>query len=50
MALLNIYKNNPKECYNSLVQLFTKGIDSSNEAIKGTINFIAEKFNLPKLQ
>ena len=50
MALLNIYKNNPKDCYNNLVQLFTKGIDSSNETIKGTINFIAEKFNLPKLQ
>ena len=50
MALLNIYKNNPKECYSNLVQLFTKGNDSSNETIKNTINFIAEKFNLPKLQ
>ena len=49
-ALLNIYKNNPKECYNSLVQLYTKGNDSSNETIKNTINFIAEKFNFPKLQ
>jgi tetratricopeptide (TPR) repeat protein len=49
-ALLNIYKNNPKECYSNLVQLFTKGNDSSNETIKNTINFIAEKFNLPKLQ
>ena len=50
MALLNIYKNNPKECYNNLVQLFMKGNDSSNETIKNTINFIAEKFNFPKLQ
>ena len=50
MALLNIYKNNPKECYSNLVQLFTKGNDSSNETIKNTINFIAEKFNFPKLQ
>ena len=50
MALLNIYKNNPKECYSNLVQLFTKGNDSSNETIKNTINFIAKKFNLPKLQ
>lgn len=49
-ALLNIYKNNPKECYNTLLQLYTKGNDSSNETIKNTINFIAEKFNLPKLQ
>ena len=49
-ALLNIYKNNPKECYNNLVQLYTKGKDSSNEVIKNSINFIAEKFNLPKLQ
>ena len=49
-ALLNVYKNNPKECYNNLVQLYTKGNDSSNETIKTTINFIAEKFNLPKLQ
>ena len=49
-ALLNIYKNNPKECYNNLVQLYTKGNDSSNETIKNTINFIAEKFNFPKLQ
>ena len=24
-ALLNIYKNNPKECYNTLLQLYTKG-------------------------
>ena len=50
MALLNIYKNNPKDCYNGLVQLYTKGNDSSNETIKNTINFIAEKFNLPKIQ
>ena len=49
-VLLNIYKNNPKECYNNLVQLYTKGKDSSNEVIKNSINFIAEKFNLPKLQ
>ena len=49
-ALLNIYKNNPKECYNGLVQLYTKGNDSSNETIKNTINFIAEKFNYPKIQ
>ena len=49
-ALLNIYKNNPRECYNSLVQLYTKGNDSSNETIKNTINFISEKFNFPKLQ
>ena len=48
-ALLNIYKNNPKECYNNLVQLYTKGNDSSNETIKNTINFIAEKFNFQKL-
>ena len=49
-ALLNIYKNNPKECYNNLIQLYTKGNDSSNETIKNTINFIAEKFNFQKLQ
>ena len=49
-VLLNIYKNNPRECYNGLVQLYTKGTDSSNEAIKNTINFLAEKFNLPRLQ
>ena len=49
-ALLNIYKNNPKECYSNLIQLYTKGNDSSNETIKNTINFIAEKFNFQKLQ
>ena len=49
-ALLNIYKNNPKECYNNLIQLYTKGADSSNDTIKNTINFIADKFNLPRIQ
>ena len=49
-VLLNIYKNNPKECYNGLVQLYVKGNDSSNEAIKNTINFLADKFNFPRLQ
>ena len=50
IALLNIYKNNPKECYKQLVELYMKGNDSANECIKNTINLIAEKFNYQKIQ
>ena len=49
IALLNVYKNNPKECYNSLVALYKEN-DSNNENIKNTINFIAEKFNYAKIE
>ena len=49
IALLNVYKNNPKECYNSLVALYKEN-NSSNENIKNTINFIADKFNYAKIE
>lgn len=49
IAILNIYKNNPKECYNSLIALYNEN-NSHNETIKNTINFIADKFNFPKIQ
>ena len=49
IALLNIYKNNPKECYNNLTALYKEN-NSSNETIKNTINFIAEKFNFAKIE
>jgi len=48
IALLNVYKNNPKECYNNLTALY-KEKNSQNETIKNTINFIADKFNFPKI-
>ena len=48
IALLNIYKNNPKECYNNLTALYKEN-NSNNEIIKNTINFIAEKFNFAKI-
>jgi len=48
IALLNIYKNNPKECYNNLTALYKEN-NSNNETIKNTINFIAEKFNFAKI-
>jgi tetratricopeptide (TPR) repeat protein len=48
-ALLNIYKNNPKECYNNLVALYKEN-NSNNENIKNTINFIAEKFSYAKIE
>jgi len=48
IALLNVYKNNPKECYNNLTALY-KEKNSKNETIKNTINFIADKFNFPKI-
>ena len=49
IALLNIYKNNPKECYNNLTALYKEN-NSNNETIKNTINFIAEKFNFAKIE
>ena len=49
IALLNVYKNNPKECYNSLVALYKEN-NANNENIKNTINFIAEKFNYAKIE
>ena len=49
IALLNIYKNNPKECYNNLVNLYKEN-NSGNEIIKNSINFIADKFNYPKIE
>ncbi len=49
IALLNIYKNNPKECYNNLTALYNEN-NSHNETIKNTINFIADKFNFPKIE
>ena len=49
IALLNVYKNNPKECYNNLTSIY-KDNNSRNEIIKNNINFIADKFNFPKVQ
>ena len=49
IALLNIYKNNPKECYNNLTALYKEN-NSNNETIKNSINFIAEKFNFAKIE
>ena len=49
VALLNIYKNNPKECHNNLVALYKEN-NSNNENIKNTINFIAEKFSYAKIE
>ena len=48
IAVLNVYKNNPKECYNNLTALYKENT-SHNETIKNTINFIADKFNFPKI-
>ena len=48
IAVLNVYKNNPKECYNNLTALYKEN-NSHNETIKNTINFIADKFNFPKI-
>ena len=48
IAVLNVYKNNPKECYNNLTTLYKEN-NSHNETIKNTINFIADKFNFPKI-
>ena len=48
IAVLNVYKNNPKECYNNLTALYKEN-NSHNENIKNTINFIADKFNFPKI-
>ena len=49
IALLNIYKNNPRECYNNLTKLYNDN-NSNNDTIKNTINFIADKFNFPKIE
>ena len=49
VALLNIYKNNPKECYNNWLALYKEN-NSNNENIKKTINFIAEKFSYAKIE
>ena len=49
IALLNIYKNNPKECYNNLINLYKEN-NSGNDIIKNSINFIADKFNYPKIE
>ena len=48
IAVLSVYKNNPKECYNNLTALYKEN-NSHNETIKNTINFIADKFNFPKI-
>ena len=48
IAVLNVYKNNPKECYNNLTALYKEN-NSHNETIKNTINFTADKFNFPKI-
>ena len=49
IAVLNVYKNNPKECYNNLTALYKEN-NSHNETIKNTINFIADKFNFAKIE
>ena len=49
IALLNIYKNNPRECYNNLISLYKEN-NSRNETIKNSINFIADKFNFAKIE
>ena len=49
IALLNVYKNNPRECYNNLTALYKEN-NSHNEIIKNNINFIADKFNFPKVE
>lgn len=46
-AILDIYKNNPKECYNKLLPIISPNqMDSSNESIRNTINILSEKFNV----
>ena len=47
IAVLNVYKNNPKECYDSLITIYhEKKNDSGNEFIRNTIKSIQDKFNL----
>ena len=45
IAILNVYKNNPKECYDKLYSIY-QDKKSSNEYIKNTLKTIQEKFNI----
>lgn len=47
-ALINIFKNDIKECYSSLAQLISRGNDSYNDSIRNNLNVLCDKFNLPK--
>ena len=47
-ALINVFKNNVKECYTSLAQIISKGNDFYNDSIRNNLNVLCDKFNLPK--
>ena len=45
-AILNIYKNNPKECCEQLNDIISPSrLNSGNDCIKNTLNIVSEKFN-----
>ena len=47
IAILDIYNNKPKECYEKLMNIYNyKKNESANEYIKSTIKTIQEKFNI----
>ena len=47
IAILDIYNNKPKECYDKLMSIYhDKKNESVNEYIKNTIKTIQEKFNI----
>ena len=45
IAILNVYKNNPKECYDKLYSIY-QDKKSANEYIKTTIKTIQDKFSI----
>ena len=45
IAILNVYKNNPKECYDKLYSIY-QDKKSANEYIKTTLKTIQDKFNI----
>ena len=47
-SLINVFKNNIKECYGSLIQLIGRGNESYNDSIRNNLNVLCDKFNLPK--
>ena len=45
LAILSIYKNNPKDCYDKLLSLYQdKKNDTGHEYIRGTLKTIQDKF------
>jgi tetratricopeptide (TPR) repeat protein len=47
IGVLNIYKNNPKECHEKLMTIYQdKKNESGNEYIRSTLKTIQEKFNI----